>query len=299
MSRILVPVDFSLPCHNAYRFALHLANDMNLDVVLVHYYGGSIDPRTTLYIGGDGTIQGSFEERLRQFAYSSAEGIDYPLVEPPCGVAISYETDVSLRPSAAIIARAAKEDISMVVMATRSTTAVMSKWLGSTSTTVSESCVRPVYLIPGNASCRPFRRMIVANNDATADPYPIRELEELAKRYDAELHFVHIQAPQPDTPLRFTPWQLMNATPSRKCHSGVITVEDTDVSRGLLEYAQDVEADLLIIINHTRSWWRAVLQSSLTQDLALRSRLPVLVLHVTAEDVPYTVSSKYTNLRNA
>ncbi len=279
MASILVPVDFSLACHNAYRFALHLANDLSLDVVLAHYYSGSIDPRTSLYIGGDGTIQGSFEERLRQFAYSAVERPDYPPVEPPRGVHLSYETDVSLRPSAAIVARAAREDIRMVVMATRSSTSLLERWLGTTSTTVSEASARPVYLVPPHAGCQPFRRIVVANNDTTAEPYPLRELEEIAKHYDADLHFVHVGAPASETPLRFTPWQLTDSSPSVPCARGVNQVEDGDISRGLLDYAQDVQADLLVVINQTRGWWTSLLQATLTQDLALRSRLPVLVLH--------------------
>ncbi len=279
MASILVPVDFSLACHNAYRFALHLANDLALDVVLAHYYSGSIDPRTSLYLGGDGTIQGGFAERLRQFASSAGEASDYPPVEPPRGVHLSYETDVSLRPSAAIIARAAREDIRMVVMATRSSTSLLERWLGTTSTTVSEVSARPVYLVPHHADCRPFRRIVVANNDVSAEPYPIRELEELAEYYGADIHFVHVGKPPPEAPLRFAPWQLMDVAPSTSCAPGLLEVENADVSRGLLDYAQDVHADLLVVVNHTRGWWTAILQTTLTQDLALRSRLPVLVLH--------------------
>ncbi len=299
MASILVPVDYSTACHNAYRFALHLADDMGLDVVLAHYYSGSIDPRASLSIGGDGTIQGGFEARLRQFAYSADADSSTPLVEPPCGVAVTYETEVSLQPTAAIIKRAGREDISLVVMATRSSDALLGKWLGSTSITVSEACARPVYLIPPDANCRPFRRMVVANNHATADPYSVRELEELAELYDAEVHFVHVDQSEGDVPLRFKPWQLMGAASSVAFPFEVIDVEDKDISRGLMDYAEDIEADLLVVVNQTRSRWQALLRATLTQDLALRSRLPVLVLHVAAQAAPSTLSSQYPTLPTA
>ena len=290
MSRILVPVDFTLICHNAYRYALHLAEDLDLDVVLVHYYSGSIDPRSPLVIAGDGTIQGSQEERLRQFAYASAEEPSYPLLEPPCNVAVTYEVEPALRPAAAITRRAAAPDISLVVLPPRSSGSLLGKWLGSTATTVSETCDRPVYLVPPEARYRRPRQVVVADNKATADPYPLWQLEELTVAYGARVHFVHVEKPARELALRYTPWPLMEelleAERDAELPFEVVTVEDKDISQGLLDYADTIDADLLVIINQTRGHWQAVLRASLTQDLTLRSSLPVLVLHVARTATP-------------
>lgn len=287
MSRILIPVDYSLPCHNAYNFGLHLAAELGLDVVLSHYYSGSLDPRTNLVIAGDGTIHGSHLERLRQFAYSSIEGADHVPVEPPRGVEVTYEVGLSMTPSSAISKRAEHADISLVVMATRSTERLLGKWLGSTSTTVSESCYRPVYLVPPQARYRHFDRIVVANNRATADAYPLWQLEGLADMYESKVHFVHVAPPEQDLPLRFVPWELKEELerikPGAEGYSfELVAVEDKDISRGLLRYAEDIDADLLVIIGETRKRWQAILRRTLTQDLALRSGLPLLILHNTA-----------------
>lgn len=293
MSSILIPVDFTTVCHNAYRFGLHLAKELGLDVVLSHYYSGSIDPRGSLYIGGDGTIYGGHRERLRQFAYSTCEGSSHPLVEPPTGVKVSYEVEVRMSPSAAIVQRAGQDDISLVVMPPRSSDTFLGKWLGSTATTVSESCDRPVYLIPPHAQYRPFRRMVVANNHATADPYPLWQLEALTQTYGARVHFLHVEKPDRE-PVRFVPWALMEelvkAAPAADYPYEVVSVEDEDVSRGLMDYAEDVKADLIVVVNQPRQRWQAVFRRTLTQDLALRSRVPVLVLHNAA--VPVSKSLK-------
>ena len=36
MKRILVPTDFSINAHNAFRFALHIANEFNASISTVH-----------------------------------------------------------------------------------------------------------------------------------------------------------------------------------------------------------------------------------------------------------------------
>ncbi len=282
MSKILIPVDFSLASHNAYRYGLHLANSMGLDVVLAHYYTGTIDTNNPLVITGDGSIQGSYERRLRSFAYSNAEGVDYPLVQPPRGVAISYDVKVSLTPSAAINRRAEQDDISLLVMPPRSSRAPLGKWLGSTSTTVSESCTKPVYLIPTGVAYTPFSQIVVANNHAVAESLPLEQISSLATANDALVHFVHVEWPRQYGPLQFTPWRLMEQLVDKQPANyafEVVTVEEKDVTKGLMDYAEGVNADLVVIVNNTRKRWKAFLQATLTQDLALRANRPMLVLH--------------------
>ncbi len=299
MASILVPVDFSTACHNAYRFALHLADDQGLDVVLVHYYSGSIDPRARLSFGGDGTIQGSRESHLREFSYSSGGDFGENPVEPPRGVLVTYETGISLQPAAAIIARAAEEDIQLVVMATRSSRTLLDRWLGSTSTTVSEAGNSPVYLVPPHASFRPFRRIVVASKEASRAAPLFPQLETLAERYDARIDFVHVEHPGKNQPLRFDVRHRIDDGRPAEHASDVITVEDRDVSRGLMDYLDDTGADLLVVINQTRKLWQALLQATLTQDIALRARLPILILHASAERFTPSQPGRSATLRNA
>jgi nucleotide-binding universal stress UspA family protein len=289
MPSILVPVDFSLPCHNAYRFGLHLAEELKLDVVLAHYYSGSIDPGQPLVFAGDGSIHGSHLKRLEDFASSNADGIDYPLLEPPQTVKVTFESEVVFSVSAAIIARASQEDISMVVMAPRSSKKLLGKWLGSTSTTVSESCGTPVYLVPDGARFRPWKKIVVANNSVTAETYPLWQIESLAENYGAKVHFLHVQWPRQYGPLKFVPWRLMEQLAGEKPAKypfEVVTTNNEDITAGLLDYADSIDADLVVIVNTLRNRWRSLVHASLTQDLALRAKRPILVLH--AEDSAIT-----------
>lgn len=289
MSNILIPVDFSLPCHNAYRYGLHLAQDMGCNVVLVHYYSSSLDPNQPLVFSGDGSIHGSYIERLRQFAYPSGDGVGYHLVEPPRGVEIFYETALTYNTANAIIQRAQESDISAVVMAPRSKAKLMDKWLGSTSTTVSETCERPVYLVPPGVDFSPFERIVVANNHLAAQNFPLWQIKQLAKKYHSVVHFVHVEWPNQYGPLKFVPWRLMEKLTGNEAGDKfpfkVVTVNEEDITKGLLEYADQETANLVVIVNQLQSHWRAFLRASLTQNLALRTNKPILVLHGGKDEV--------------
>jgi nucleotide-binding universal stress UspA family protein len=289
MSNILIPVDFSLPCHNAYRYGLHLAEDMGYNVVLVHYYSSSIDPTQPLIFTGDGSIYDSYIQRMRQFAYPSGDGVGYHLVEPPRGVEVFYESSLTYNTANAIIERAQESDIAAVVMAPRSKAKLLGKWLGSTSTTVSEACNRPVYLVPQEVSFSPFERIVVANNHLVAESFPLWQVEQLAKKYNATVHFVHVEWPNQYGPLKFVPWRLMEKLTASKSKTHypfkVVTVNETDITKGLLEYAEQEQANLVVIVNKLHGHWRAFLRASLTQNLALRSKKPILVLHGGKDEV--------------
>ena len=295
MSAILIPVDFSEACRNAYRFGLHLAKDLDHDVVLTHYYSGSLDPRDNLSLGHDGTVQGGHEDRLRRFAYSADAAPGAIAVEPPTGVNVHFETDVSLTPSAAIAQRAEQSDIALVIMAPRSSASMLEKWLGSTTTTVSEVSRRPVLIVPPDARYRPVREVVIADNGDQDRTYPLAFLDSFPAVRSARLHFVRIDREAKGKRTRFTPWRSILPTDRQTFPAldrfTTVHVNDRDISRGLVEYAARAGADLIVILNRKRPWWRALLEVSLTQDLALRSRFPTLVLHA-PEEVPVTKKNK-------
>ncbi|MEO1256540.1 MAG: universal stress protein, partial [Bacteroidota bacterium] len=133
MQCILIPVDFSIPCYNAYCYGLQLASATGRNVVLTHYRSESLIPSEYLQTNGGSDFPDSFLLRLKQFAYPAGHSPEIPLVDIPDNVSISYECRSVLSPANAIINRALEDDIDIVVMATRSSRAPLKDWLGSTS----------------------------------------------------------------------------------------------------------------------------------------------------------------------
>lgn len=283
MSKILVPVDFSYASKNAYVYALQLADQLGLNVDLVHFYGGSITPGKPLIITGDGSIQGSVHRRLQEFSKPNPLAPAYDWFDVPEAVTISYTTGISLTPSAAINKMAASQEYDLVVMATHSYSGPIAKWLGSTAATVSESCLKPVILIPPKVDYTPYDRIVVANNFETAHPLVLDQLTAWAEAFGASMHFVHIVTPTEAKSINFVPWRLMekliDGKPSPKFAYEISNVEDANIASGLEDFAEEREADLLVVVNRRRSRWGALVHRSLTQDLALTTKRPLLVLH--------------------
>ena len=296
MSHILVPVDFSIPSHNAYNYALRLAEELNLNIILAHYYNGSMQPNEPLLLQDGLSIHDSYLQRLQEFSALKEQENQRYLDR----ASITFEATAALTDSAAIITRAQAEDIDLVVMATRSTQRTLGKWLGSTSITVSEACEKPVFLIPPKVYFVPFEKIVVANNHTTADPLPLWELKSLADFYRAAVHFVHIESENYPESQRFVPWALMQELfhEDNDVHYPfkVVTVEEEDITGGLLKYAEKIDANLIVVVNRLRKRWQALLHASLTQDIALHSEdFPILVLHTKFDGIADRLMKSYSN----
>lgn len=287
MSKLLIPVDFSLASHNAYAYGLKLAEALGVNVHLVHYYSGSMNPNEPFVLAGDGSIQGSFQHRLEQFAFPAGEGFDYPLAEPPATVEVTCEVGVAFPVAAAIKNRAEQDDIELVVMSTRTGKAVLEKWLGSTSAVVSESCNRPIFLIPPRATYHKIDNIVVANHHETAEAFPLWQIEVLAEFTQARVHFVHVEQTLLGRKTDFLPWKLMTELtsndPEWKDKYEVIAVKESSISQGLVHYADQVDADLIVVVNRLRSYWKSLLYRGTTQNMAFETERPLLVLHTDVE----------------
>jgi nucleotide-binding universal stress UspA family protein len=90
------------------------------------------------------------------------------------------------------------------------------------------------------------------------------------------LHSVHIG--QND---QYPEWQMLaifgesDEVPELK----IEYLNDPNVVEGLNTYCEKENADLLILTTQQRTFWRTVVHSSITKEMALNPHLPLLVLH--------------------
>ncbi|MEM9835720.1 MAG: universal stress protein [Bacteroidota bacterium] len=283
MSKILVPVDFTMACHNAYTYGLQLAENFNLGIQLVHYYSGSMDPNGSFYVAGDGTVQGSLQNRLEQFAQSATPEGEFPPISIPDGVQVDCEVGSALSFAQRINKRAEQDDIEFVVMATRTGNAVLEKWLGSTSATVSESCKRPIFLVPPTVRYEEIKNIVIANHHETAEDDPLEQIELLSAYTRAKLHFVNVVTANNRKGPQFIPYELMEELAEENSYwphrYDIVSVKEKTVSGGLIKYAEQVEADLIVVVNQVRSYWKSLLYRGTTQAMTFTTDRPLLILH--------------------
>lgn len=282
MAHILVPVDFSTNSQNAFVYALSLAERFGLEVKVLHIYNRSFVPNEPMRFEGKNSLEELDEQRLREFAQSCLNNPLFPGFTSPLAVKVQYETVLNLSPADGIRAVADDDDIEMIVMGTSNKTGVFANWLGSTASAVSETISKPVMLIPPSVRFTNYRNILVANHYETTDHEILDHLATWAKLFSATLHFVHIIQATDHFPYQFVTKSINEQFSTTLGMEGVFKVanlKDHSIAGGLEQYAETHHTDLTIIVNRERSKWSALLKSSLTKQMALTTKTPLLVMH--------------------
>lgn len=283
MSHILVPVDYSVNAKNAYIYALQLAERLRMNIKVLHVYNTSALPYEAVYFEGEDSIENVDEHKLRAYVRSAPNDVDYEDLQVPKGVDIKFESVINLSVAAGIRLAADEDDVDMIVMGTTNKTGVFVNWLGSTASQVSETAPKPVLLVPPKVKFENYRRIVVANHYETTEKATLSQITAWAELFGSALHFVHVVFPKDKSPHeligRATTEQLLTMDPPLRIAFEVTNLKHESVADGLENYAEEQQADLLIVVNKKRSNWSALLRRSLTQRLALATKRPILIMH--------------------
>lgn len=284
MPQMLVPVDFSTNSKCAYAYALKLSEHLRMDIKLLHVYNRSFVPNEPMQFDGEQSLELIDENRLKEFAQPHPTDPDYLNFSIPPGVSVSYDTVLNLSVADGIRLVADDDEVEMIVMGTTNKKGFFANWLGSTSTSISETTTKPVLLIPPDTQFRGFKHIMVANHYETTDSDTLTQLSTWARLFDSTLHFVYIIQPTDHFPYQYVAREITETLESQgqkgeQVKHKISNLKRHNVAEGLEQYAVEHAADLIVIVNHERSKWTALLQTSLTQRMALTTKLPLLVIH--------------------
>ena len=275
MKKFLVPTDFSNTSRNALHYALQLAKKLEAEAIeIVHVFlpetAGEAD-----FIPPVAQLMESRKEMLQTFVKESLKE------EEPLPCPITHEVLVGF-PGDELAQ--ASEDYDMVVMGTTGQTGFLEKIFGSVSSSVSQRAHCPVLLVPHDAHFQTIRHIIYASNYESADKEMVDKLAEFNSPFKAHVHFVHVKRHK-DIPVGFTQvkeeiFRELFKTGEPAFAFDMAEVENDDIVEGLSQYAEELKADLAVMVTRHRSIWQSILHHSQTKRMALATHIPLMVLHL-------------------
>jgi len=272
---ILVPTDFSETAHNAYLVADQLAKKTGAQLKVVHCYTGDYDPNQVFVMQNSRAYYEQVQKRLKQFVHPAPNHF-------PNGMnGKQVETEAVLGFAVDEITRLSKaNEVDMIVMGTTGEHDVLEKVFGSVSSAVSQKAQCPVLLIPKNSSKKQFKKILYAVDLPATKEHTLRRMLEFAQMFRAEVHFVHINNANRNE-LDVTE-QLLSELAKRENLPDfkIITVNNSSVEEGLNTYAKENDIDLVVLANRQRSFWKKLINRSVTRRMALTTQIPLMVLHL-------------------
>jgi len=288
LQHLIVPVDMSDVSANALRFAWKIAEKTNAHLEAIYamdsIFEGAKPSASGFLSGYNKTMQSELDMFIQQTL--ATENYHYEPAGKQAGApgeAVANRPYITSKviygfPDTAIQTYSEKCDL--IVMGTTGGGTLTHKLFGSVSMEVSKNALAPVMFVPPGMTFQGFPNMLYASNFESLDPLRIQQAVSFARKFDSQIHFVHIgPAGEKGVSLERKIFEI-NYQESHPDKPFIFTkMVSEDVVDPLYEYAFYHRITLLVFVTHQRNLWESFLHKSITREVLSSSALPVLVIH--------------------
>ncbi len=266
MKKILVPIDFSPTSKNAYEFALAFAKKTQASLKLIHVYNSPLDANNPAMLLSIPEQEARINTSLKELAGHDAH--------------VRYEARLGFAVDE-IVKDSETDEVDLIIMGTMGEHMSIEKILGTISSDVSQKAHCPVMLIPPDTSFSGYNDILFASDYTATEGDVLKTILDFAETFNAALHFVHVNDKtdsintSPEELIFDKVFSLKN--PSTPMYFAEVT--DSSVIYGLNKYMDNHDTDLLVLVNEKRTFWEGIFHKSITKQMALNTKIPLLVLH--------------------
>ena len=274
MKRILVPIDFSKYSEEALKVAAQIARKNKSEIILLHLL-------ELPHQGGDAISNGSSIPEI-MFYKNAAIGNLEDLMDADYlkGIYVSEATKFEKVPEG-ILEVSKTNQVDLIVMGSHGTSGFEELLIGSNTEKVVRSSDIPVLVVKRNAGDFRAKNLVFASDFSKEIRKPFQKMLEFAKIFDSNLYLVMIC-----TPSSFRTTQVAE----KIMHDFVADFDmenysthvynDANIEKGIFNFANSVEADLIAIGTHGRTGLSHFFNGSIGEGVANHSKRPIITFKI-------------------
>lgn len=264
MIHILLPTDFSDTALKAAHFAMELYGARNVRYTLVN--------STPIQATADPLLP-DITRLMEQRSRSGLRQAERRLRKRMGHVYLAKVSTYAPLPEA-LNTLAQRKNADLIVMGTQGKSS--NRLFGSNAATVVKQAQLPVITVPMHWEPEPIQRILLPLDGEAIDPATFRPLIDLARRCGAEVMVAHIRT----NAVAFA--KGLDHAAIREALKGInhryITVHGADVVGTVNELAAGGRIQLVAMVQRKRSFLGGLFRKSSTRQMALHTKLPLLVL---------------------
>jgi len=273
MKTILATVDFSPASDNAVHYAANLCRYFGAKLVLFHAYHVPVVSFENGFVPPVIDMKTDSEEELKKLTHKLR--CKYKDIN------IRYHVKMGL--AAEVIEEAAQcKCADLIVMGIRGESGSLKKhFMGSVTTQVAKTSYIPVLIVPENSKFIKIKNVAFACDlDKTFETNSIvTKVKNYCKEFKAALEVLNVMKPGEEmSPEKAEVGNYIEEKLEITNHN-TFFIYDKKVYRGLLEYIDHYDTDMIIMCPRKHSFWRDLFKKSNTERLAFRSHIPILTVH--------------------
>lgn len=275
MKKILFPTDFSNTANNALVYALKMAENQKASLYVLHAYEMPVISATANPV--------MIQDVYKTIELSNFENFkdQVPLIRDIAKrhnldhVPMHFILEEGFLNT--ILKKCVKdENIDLVVMGTNGNSGLDKKILGSNTSNAIGSLDIPVFSVPHDAIFDGINSIAFTTLFNTSDQKTLDNLMPIAEGFGATIKCIHItNSKDKVNEAVFKSWQENYANKPVKFY----IIENTDVEKGVFEFIDVENIDLLVSVTRNRSFFEKLFTSSMTKKLSYHNYVPVLAFH--------------------
>ncbi|WP_299760774.1 universal stress protein [uncultured Pontibacter sp.] len=282
MRRILVPTDFSDEARNAYEIAISVARRTGAAIKLLHvvetpYYSANFSATGDVMVGSDGMEQ---VYMLRLLESTKAQMKELLQAVPHEGVQVVHEVDVD-RPINKIRRTIKEDNVDLVVMGSKGSSGLDEFLIGSNTEKVVRTAACPVLTVKGRIKDFDVKEVVLASDFKREVRHAMDQFKAFQQLFGARMHLVYINTPGAFESSSNVRQKLEYTAEKYGLQNYTINVyNDVMEEDGILHFANDIRADLIMMATHGRTGFAHLLSGSIAEDLVNHTSIPVLTVHL-------------------
>lgn len=274
MKRILVPTDFSEHAEYALKAAAQIARKNNAELMILNLLdlpthmndavnSGVNIPEVMLFLN-------KTNERLEELADS--DFLDDLKVSTIAKIEKTFE---------GIVSYSKAHDVDLIVMGSHGQSGIQDLFIGSNTEKIVRASDIPVLVIKADDDHFDTKNIVFASDFSKEIKKPFENLIKVAKVFDSHLNLVMIN----------TPNSFKSNTVAEKIMADFVNdydlknfsmhiYNDTNVEKGVLNFANKVNADLIAVCTHGRTTFAHFFVGSISEGVMNRASRPVLTFKI-------------------
>jgi nucleotide-binding universal stress UspA family protein len=274
MKRILVPTDFSKHANYALKVAAQIARENNSEIILLHML-------ELPHQGKDALGNGSDIPEIMYFKNRAIEKLEN-LMEVDYLKGISVSEIIQFEKAfEGIINISKRNNVDFIVMGSHGASGFQEMFIGSNTEKVVRTSEVPVLVIKNETDNFSAANFVFASDFSNEIKKPFKQIMELAAIFKSHLHLVMI-----NTPNSFKPQHVAERMMGDFINEFNVTnysshiYNDANVEKGILNFANKVNADLIGLCTHGRTGFSHFFNGSTAEDLVNHAVRPVVTFKI-------------------
>jgi nucleotide-binding universal stress UspA family protein len=274
MKKILIPTDFSKNAEHALKVAAQIARKNGGEIILLHML-------ELPHQGSDAVGTGKDIPEIMFFKNAAIKRLEELMEEDYLeGLKVSDIIQFEMAFDG-ILKISQLNNVDLIVMGSHGASGYKEMFIGSNAEKVVRNSEVPVLIIKkeeGNFSVDNF---VFASDFSDEVKKPFKKAVEFANKFDATLHLVTVNTPNNFKSTSAAEDIMNNFVKDFEIKKVVTHIyNDTTVEKGILNFANSIDADLIGMSTHGRKGLSHFFNGSISEDLVNHATRPVVTFKI-------------------